>query len=355
MEVTVRDQVTAKLTVMLVQPLTQLYQITYGHRAREALAQAGAVEVTGARRALQLQVAQAFFGAHGAEEMLQSILQSERQLEAMEQQTRRYLEQGLINKDALLKVQVQREELARSRFAVEKGIRLSHATLNMLMGRPLDAPLSLAPPPPVTMAGTATVSLSALQAQATDARPELVAGRAKVRAAEAAHDATFGKLFPDLNLVGAYNHNAGMGDLMLRNEAFVGLMLSWNVWEWGSTWAESQAAGHRAQEAALRIRAAEEGLQLEVAQRYLDLEEAKKAAAVAEAALALAQENLRLEQNYYAAQQSTATDLLSAETATLRARNDRTVATIQVQLAERALTVATGQDLVELTDTKETH
>lgn len=103
-------------------------------------------------------------------------------------------------------------------------------------------------------------------------------------------------MFPELNLVAAYNHNAGMGDLMLRNEAFVGLMLNWNAWDWGSTLAEADAASLRAREAALRVRAAEDGLRLEVAQRYFELEEARKSEAVARAALLLAEENLRLGQ-----------------------------------------------------------
>ena len=354
MEVTVRDQLTAKFTVMVVQPLSQLYQIAYGHQARKALAEAGKVEVTTKRRDLQLQVARTYLGALGAEEMRQSILQSETQLEAMELQTRRYLEQGLLSKDALLKVQVQREDLARNRFAVEKSIRLTHATLNMLMGRPLATPLRLAPLSEADEAGVSHASLTALQAQALDARPELVSARSKVKAAEAAHEAAFGKLFPDVNLVGAYNHNEGMGDLMLRNEAFVGLTLNWNAWEWGSTAAEVEAAKLKAKEAALRVQAAEEGLQLEVAQRFFELEEAQKQQAVAQASLALAQENLRLEQNYYEARQSTATDLLNAQTAALRARNDRTVAMIQVALARRALAIASGEDLIDLTSHKET-
>ncbi|MCK6545201.1 TolC family protein [Myxococcota bacterium] len=354
MQVTVRDQVTAKLSVMLIQPLAQLYQITHGHRARAALAEAGALDATAKRRELELQLTRTFFGALGASEMLDSVAEAEKQIAAIELQTQRYIDQGLLSKDSLLKVQVQREELAKNRFAAEKGLALTRATLNMLMGRPLSSPLTLIAPDD-TQTATSSVAVDALQDGAVTRRPELLAGRAKMRAAEAAHDAAIGKLFPELNLVAAYVRNEGMGDLMLKDEVFAGLMLTWNVWDWGSTFAEAEAAGLRAREAALRIRAAEEGLRLDVTQRYLELEEAKKSEAVAKAALALAEENLRLEQNYYDARQTTATDLLNAQTAALRARNDRTVATMQVGLARRALAIAAGSDLLDATAHQENH
>jgi hypothetical protein len=192
-----------------------------------------------------------------------------------------------------------------------------------------------------------TSLMTELQDRAAAERPELLSAREQLAAARAGADAELGKMLPELNLVAAYNHNEGMGDFMLKDEFFGGLMLEWNFWDWGVSYNKLQAASLRAKQAAAQVRAAEDGLRLEVHQRLLELEEARKQRDVADAALRLAEENLRLERNKYAVQQTTAADLLSAQTAELKARNDRTVAIMQMEMARRALQIASGRDLLD--------
>jgi outer membrane protein len=349
MEVQVRDQVMAKVTVMAIQPLTQLWQIARGREARKHMARASRSDAVTAERDLELEAARAFFGHVSAQEMLTTLAEAERTVAAYEKLTSDYVRGGLVERDALLKVQLQREELAKSKAAVEKGVALTRAQLNMLMGRPLDTPLTVAHEA-VGGASSASAPVEDLQREALERRPELASGRAQRAAAESAFEATRAKLLPDLNLVGAYNHNAGMGDLMLRNEAFVGLMLGWNAFEWGATAHEVRAAELRKEQAELMVRAAERGLALHVHQKALELAEAGKQRAVAEAGLALAKESLRLEENRYAVHETEAAELIRAQVAAVKAAHDVTLATMQIELARRELAIATGHDLLESTD-----
>ncbi len=346
MSMVVRNQVTVKSQVMLIQPLIQLYKIYEGYQARRAMSEAGRYDVQNERRKLEQEVTQTYFAYLGAQQMVDSVKQALVQVQTFEKQTQDYLDAGLVEREALLKVQVQREELLQAQAQAEKGVKLSRAMLNMYMGRDLHQPIEAAyeksPDPQTNLAH----SLKAQQAVAMDKRPDLLSARSQRRAAKGAYNAAIGEMLPELNLVGAYTNNQGMGDMMLDNEFFGGLMLTWNAWEWGATYYQVKSAKARHRKAVKMIEAAEEGIRLEVEQKRLELEEAIQSHKTAEAKLALAQESLRLEQNRYETQQASAADLVSAQTGELRARNDQTVAAMKVEVARRALLLAQGQDLL---------
>jgi outer membrane protein len=348
MTVKVRDQLMAKVTVMAIQPLVQLWQIDAGYQAKKGMAKAATLDEVTARRELELSVARAYYGHIGARAMLDTLVEADKTVAAYEKQTRDYIAAGFLERDALLKVLVQKEEIARNRAAVEKGIALTRAQLNMLMARPLDAPLELACADcdVVAEADQPVPDLAALQASASQNRPELNSGRAQRDAAKSGYDAAFAKLLPDLNLIGLYNHNAGMGDLMLRNEAAVGLSLAWNFWDWGANYGELRAADARRQQAELAVQAAEDGLRLQVHEKVLELDEARKQYRVAVATLSLAEEALRIEENRYAVRETETADLLKAQSTALKARHDRTIAALNIKLADQALAVAAGRDLL---------
>ncbi len=347
MEVQVREDITIDTTVMLIQPLTQLVQLAYGFKATEQMAQAARAEGLTERHHLELEVVKSFFANLSAKEMLLSVEQAQKQVEAYIEQTQNYLESGLVEKDAMLKIQVQAAELKQARLQAEKGVRLTTAMLNMLMGRPLDADLSLycarCKNPSLQLEET----LDSQQRAAVENRPELMNARYQATAAQHARSVAIGEMLPEINLVAAYKNNYGMGDLMQENEFFGGVMLTWNVWDWGAGYHKVKAAELRRDRAQAKIRAAEDGIRLEVEQKRLDLKNANALYEVAMSKLLLAEENLRLETNRYAAQQTTTTDLLSAQTAELRARNDVTVAAMTIEVARRDLMKTQGMDLFE--------
>ncbi len=353
MSVDVRDDITVKTQIMVIQPLAQLYQVYHGHSARSAMAEAGRMDVSNERRKLELEVTQTFFAYLGALQMTESVEQAMVQVGVFEKQTQDYLDAGLVEREALLKVQVQREELLKARAQAHKGVKLSRAMLNMYMGRSLQEPIEAVYLKKGNPEASIADTLDAQQDVALTQRPDLLSARLQKTAAKGAHKAAIGKMLPELNLVGAYINNQGMGDMMLENEFFGGLMLNWNIWEWGATYYEMKSAEARFNKAAEMIRAAEDGIRLEVEQKRLELEEAIQSYKAAEAKLELARESLRLEQNRYEAQQASAADLVAAQTGELRASNDRIVAQMQVEVARRALSLVQGDDLLSEKETNE--
>ncbi len=356
MKLLVRDDLVLTFQASVVQPLTQLYRINKGYQAKSAMREAAEADVQVQRLQVQKEAAIAYFNHLGALRAQATLAQAMQQVEAFEVQTQNYLDAGLLEKDSLLKVQVQRRELERATIEVEKGIALSASMLNMLMGRDLESPLQLqcavqsatvagVPCADVPAALDEKLALGDLQDEAVNNRPDLQGARAQSKAARHGQSATYGKLWPDITALVAYQNNQGTGEFMPDNAAFGGLSLTWNAFEWGATYSEYNAAKAKAAQAAALVAGAEDGIRLRIKQRRLEVKGAGAQVDVARAGLELAQENLRLETARYEAQTTAATDLLAAQTSAVKARNALNTAVLQLQAKQIELRLALGRDV----------
>lgn len=252
----------------------------------------------------------------------------------------------MIEKNALLKVQVQKAEIQKAIFQAQKGVRLSRSMLNMYMGRPLSTALEIIYEPSSLPEELMLIPVEALQKRSLEQRPDLLSARSQKIAAESGHQAAIGQMLPEINLVGRYQNSQGMGDMMPEHQVFGGLMLSWNFWEWGVGYYEVRAAEAKALQARRLIEFAEDGIRLEVEQKRLELDEAIRQHTVSLARLHHAEENLRIESSRFEVQESTTTDLLQAQTSELRAQNDVIVSKMKIEVAARDLKLSMGQDLL---------
>lgn len=356
MNLRVRDDFVFTFQASLVQPLSQLYRIYKGYQAKSEMFASAQAEVEAQRLNVQREASRAYFNHLQAMRARITLAQALEQVDAFEVQTQRYMKAGLVEREALLKVQVQRAELERARIEVEKGVALSGSMLNMLMGRDLETALELqcgtmtptvagTPCPDVPADRAAEIDLAEQQEEAVNNRPDLKSARAQRQAAGHGRKATYGKLWPDVTALLAYQNNQGTGEFMPENAVFGGVTLTWNAFEWGATYAEYDAAKSRASAAGAAVQGAEDGIRLRIKQRRLEVEGASAQIDVARAGLDLAQENLRLEEARFEAQTNTATDLLAAQTSVVKAENALNTAVLDHQAKQIELRLALGRDL----------
>jgi outer membrane protein TolC len=345
----IHDRFTLQAGVTVAQPLTQLYKVLAGWRAQEELEHAARADEVTARRQVELDVSKAFHGLVAAERLHATTTAAIRQVEAVEGQVKSFLDHGVVESNALLKVEVQKADLLRKAFQAEKGAELARAMLNLQMGRALDTPIEPVVGDVDLGVASDAAALRALQDRAVADRPELRSARGKRRAAHLAKDVAVGDFLPQLTAVATYTHSEGFGDLVKKNELYAGAVLEWNAFEWGAGWYPIKAAEARAAMAEELVRAGEDKVRLEVESKRLDVEEAKKSLDVARSAAAQATESLRLEKAHFAAEESTVTELLGAQTLSVQADNEVAVAEMRLAEARLALVAATGRDLVEAT------
>ena len=343
----VREDLVYEGGVTVAQPLGQLFTIFSGERAASALTDAARADTVSARRKLELDVVKAYIGLVAATSMENTIEAALRQLDAMETQVEGYLKAELVERNALLKVQVARAEYQRNLFAAQKGANIARAALNMYMGRPMETPLE----PDANDVDIVTVdkgvSLADQETQALKLRPELVSARHSRRAAHFGTWASIGKMLPELNLIFRYHNTQGTGSMQPENEYFGGLMLSWNIWEWGASYYDMRSSEAVEAKAEAAIDAGEDMIRLEVRSKWVELEESRNNLQVANKQVEQSEENLRIVQLRFDATEATTTELLEAQTLLLKSQNDRIIAEVKIRAATYALAVARGRDLVK--------
>ncbi|NOZ00776.1 MAG: TolC family protein [Deltaproteobacteria bacterium] len=348
----IRDRLTYKASVTIAQPLIQLYGIYFNHAAAGGLAKAAAYDLESARLQLELEVARTYYGMLAGMRMTDSLAVALEQVGAYESQVRAFLDAGRVERNALMKVEVQQAELQKAQFAADKAVRLSRARLNVLMGQPQDTefepePIRLDDEPDHPSPGPEP--LSSYVDHALAKRPDLLSIRQTMNASRARRQAAISAMLPELNAVFNYDYNGGMGEIQPENQYFVGLTLSWNIWEWGASYYQVKAAESRMDQAASRLAGQSQQVELEVKSRKLDLEEALQGHGVALVQRKQAAENLRIEKARYAAGQTTTADLLQAQAIDVKSANDLILAEMKVLESRQALLVAGGYDLLDQT------
>jgi len=337
----VRDQLTSKVSVTVLQPLLQLYGVTYAHKAAANAERAASYDYMAAKRKLELDVVQTYCGILAAPQMRDSLEAGIEQAEAYERQVKAFLEAGRVERNALMKVQVQVAELNKAMFTVEKNLDLLKARLNLLMGRPQDGPVNVRPLNEAQ--GLAENSTSDADLKT---RPEILALRYRLDAARAKKHTAISALLPKLNLIFNYEHNEGMGKMMPPDQYFVGLSLSWTAWDWGGAYYKLEEARATAAGLSMKAQSLKRAMALELKAKELELKAARQKLGVAKVQAELASENLRVETKRYQAGKTTTAELLRAQTEALRARNEWIALRIDVFQKLQALRVARGQDLL---------
>ena len=348
LKIKVRDDFVYEGGVTVAQPLGQLFSIYSGERARKVLVEAAVKEGISVRRKVELDVVKAYVGLVAAVEIQKTVEAALVQIEAVEKQVDAYLKAELVEQNALLKVQVESASYQKKLFSAQKGADLARASLNLMMGRSLDAPLepSLDGVVLAVKDMDPDASLADRQTRAVSRRPELAGARASVKAAEYGKKAAIGKLIPELNAVFRYHNTQGTGQMQPENEYFGGLVLTWNIWDWGVNYYEMRAAESLHKKAASKTEEAEDMIRLEVRSKWLDLQEARKSVAVSQKQMAQAEENLRIVKMRYDVTEATTTELLDAQTLQLKASNELIIAKVNVDAALYSLAVAGGLDLL---------
>jgi outer membrane protein len=178
---------------------------------------------------------------------------------------------------------------------------------------------------------------------ATQRRPELRAARSRAEQAHSGASAELTTLLPTLNALGRVEHNTGQGTFAAENAWFVGLNLSWTVWDWLSNWNSYRAADFEAEQADLAASRLGDQLRLEVRRRARETRAAYDSLAVARAGLTAAEEAFRIQEVRFREGATTTTELLSSETELAEARIGYATSRHAYFLQLAALAQATGQ------------
>jgi outer membrane protein TolC len=243
-------------------------------------------------------------------------------------------------------VQAERDRAELQRLRARNLAETANANLLRILNLP--AGTRIAPADPFDGVAEAPVDIEPLVVEALEARAELKALRARVDAADASASTARAARLPQASLAAAYDYASPNQKVLPMTDAWidtwsVGVGVSWNVFDGGRTSASEAKA--RAEAEALRryVEDIEARIRLEVTQRALDLDTSIAAVVVSKRGLESAEENERVSRDRYREGVAFSSDLLDAETQTLRAGLDLAVAQGQLRISEAQLARALGR------------
>ena len=286
-------------------------------------------------------VVQSYYGVLLSTKQLEVAEQAEKTAKSIIDRSQVRYDAGLVVESDLLSAKVRlasrEQELIRARNNVE----LARAQLDTAMGVSVDRPYQ--PADPVGERTLTVTSLSELEQTALTTRPDLKRIEAQQSAQELSVAIAKSSFGPRLNAFAGWEMDnptffAGGGG----NNWLGGIELQIDLFQGGAKRAALSRERANAEKIASLKQAAKDAVRLEVRQAYYDEDASRQQVEVANAAIAQAQESLRINQDRYDGGLLTITDLLGAEEAARRTQTDYWQAVYQYHISCANLELASG-------------
>lgn len=282
-------------------------------------------------------VAEAYFRARQAAEVVAITQASKKSLAASYDAAQKLRESGVVTNTDVLRAQVALTSARSDVIEARNNSEVALAALRSAIGLRQEHPIDLRPDASDTApehAGTTAVAR----------RPELAAAEAAVNATKAQISAAKAGRQPTIALFADYyNQPTGAQFPRLSDTIMAGVMLKFNVFDGGLTRANIDEADAAFAKARDDLESQARQVEFEQKRALLDLNSAKSRVDATATQVQSAEESLRALQVGYKEGMTPLTDVLSAETALTSARVMRLAALYDVKMAEVKLLRAYGQ------------
>jgi outer membrane protein TolC len=283
----------------------------------------------------------AYYGAVLATENLQAAQQAVRSAEADLQRADAVHAAGMSTDVDVLSIRVHRAAVTEQRIDRAADLDVAKAALNDALGLPLDTPHLLTTP--LAALDLPELALDGLERSAADSRPEARETHLAANLAQTQADLARSAMLPQVSFRGAFE--ADRQRFVDRGGAnwLAAISLRWNLFNGAADKAHIEETAHLVQRAASEEQRTDSAIRLQVRRAYAGLKAAQQRIEVAKAAVAEAEESLRITQNRYAAGMNNVTDLLRTETAVLESRTRYLAAIHDQRIAATLLELAAGR------------
>jgi outer membrane protein TolC len=324
------------------QPLTQQYRIGLGLESLRLDREVASEDVRRERQRLDAEVRTTYSQLSANETAVLALRALIRAIEEVDDLTTRYRAEEIVLRSEALEVKAR---LARERqrlAATESGLATQREHLNQLMGRDVATPFRVSAPSELASRASA-LSLETAREQARAARPEIRKASLHTAQAETARRLVRAEWIPDLTLTASYARATSSGPFP-KESSTVGLMFSWEPFEWGRR-------GREASERSLAIQQARDAqvetaqqIEVEVGQRWRAVQDAALQLEATRASQEAAQAYLDDTRNRYREDAKKLFDVLESEARLSRARSDFTDALAGYWTATAELERAIGHE-----------
>jgi len=337
-----------QLRLSLQQPLFTGFRLSSLKSAAEYSSKAAVVEHTKDINEEAYKIHNAFWNYYKAQKVLNLIEENLKSLKSHLQDTKNFMENGLVTRNDLLKLEVQYSNTELMRIEAKNSVELARTAFNKALGIPLDANTQVSAEDP--NASSVSTKYNDLLDEALQAREEIKSLDYKIKAGEERVGAAQAGWFPNVYLFGDYYYNRPNQRIMPLEDKFndtwdVGVALSWTLWDWGETSAKTTQAKQGLVQAETSYQLLKENIEMEVYKDYLTVQSEFEKVSVTKKALEQSEENYRITKDKYNQQLATSTDLIDAEVALLNSQTNLTNALVDLRLAKTKLEKSVGRKI----------
>jgi len=336
------------LRLSLQQPLFTGLKLISSKKAAEYNFNAAESDYSREMNDVAMNIHTSFWIYYKATEIKNILEKSIDQIEEHLKDTKNFLENGLVTQNDYLKLQVQYSNIKLQLIEAENNLEIARAVFNKTIGLPLESKTEIVKDD--LTANDIHYNLNELIKEAKQNREEIESLSYRLKAAEENITSAQAGWFPSVYLTGNYyysNPNTRFQPLRDKwNDTWdVGVTLSWDVWDWGSTKSKTTQAEELSIQTQTSLEKLNDNIDIEVYQTYLNLIKSKEKVDVSKLSLEQATENYRITSEKYKEQLATSTDLIDAETSELQAATNLTASLIDFNLAKVRLEKAVGRKI----------
>src|SRR5882762_636671 len=299
------------------QPLTQLFRINLSIKQQKLAAEHSQQSYFEREQELVNEVRRAYYAILESQSELESQRALLAYLEALQQLTGRRLQQEAVLKADSLRITAQRTKALYQLTVIEDALADRKEALNHLLGRDLRAEFT------VEMVSASLPEESSVQEArkiATEMRPEIKAETIKKERAAIETKIEKTRYIPDISIQANYLTAPNISFLP-QNLGAVGVLLTWQPWDWGQKHHNIAQKVDAEKQAQLSIDNVRDQVVQEVDSTFRRLREARELLTAAQAARDAEAETLRNEMDAYSHQTIVLSDLLQQQSSVAHAED----------------------------------
>jgi len=335
-----------QLKLSLHQPLFTGFRLSSLKSAAEYNSKAIELEYSQEINEEALRIHQSFWNYYKSQKVLQLVEENLKSLEKHLTDTKNFLDNGLVTKNDLLKLEVQYSNTELKRIEAKNAVELARSAFNKIIGLPLNANTQVIAEEPQAI--SITSKYEDLLSEALQAREEIKLLEYRIKAGEENIYAAQAGWYPSIFLFGNYYYSKPNQRIMPLEDRFedtwaVGVGLNWNILDWGETSAKTTQAEQQLIQVESTYQIIKENIELEVYKDYLTALSEFEKVNVSRKSIEQAEENYRITEDKYNQQLATSSDLIDAEVALLNSQTNLTNALVDLELAKTRLKKSVGK------------
>src|SRR5215831_9016016 len=326
---------------LILQPLSQQYRL--GLEVKQSkLAQDRAQEkLRLVKQSTIDRVKQAYYEILQSQSALDSIQEAITSYHELDRVTIDQVTHQVSLKNASLEVKTRLAKAEYEAINLSNDLATKKEQLNDLLGRDVRTDFRLNPIPDVT---GFPADLESARNRALEQRPEIREARLKVEQAEVDRRIKKSEYIPDVSAGFLYMTFRNFDDFIPKNLASAGLVITWEVFDWGRKRNELAEKGKTIAQARERLHEAESRVLIDVSDKFRKLQQTRQALVVAQLAEQTAQETLRINTNKYKFTSALLSDVLQSQSTLAEANHDFQQALLGYWTARAEFEKALGED-----------